>query len=61
MIGQEAKRALEESRDIIAASISAKRDEIIFTSGGTESNNFVLKGLFFSHGKTKKPYNYNKN
>ena len=53
MIGQEAKRALEESRDIIAASISAKRDEIIFTSGGTESNNFVLKGLFFRHGKTK--------
>ncbi len=49
LVGQEAKRALEESRDMIAKSIKAKRDEIIFTSGGTESNNFVLKGLFFSH------------
>ncbi len=49
LIGQEAKRALEESRDIIAKSISAKRDEIIFTSGGTEGNNFTLKGLYFAH------------
>ena len=49
LVGQEAKRALEESRDIIAKSIGAKRDEIIFTSGGTEANNFVLKGLYFSH------------
>jgi cysteine desulfurase len=47
IIGQEAKRALEESRDIIAKSIGAKRDEIIFTAGGTEANNFVMKGLFF--------------
>jgi len=49
LIGQEAKRALEESRRIIARSISAKLDEIIFTSGGTESNNLVLKGLFFAN------------
>ncbi len=49
LIGQEAKRALEESRHIIAKSIGAKDDEIIFTSGGTESNNLALKGLFFSH------------
>jgi len=49
LIGQEAKRALEESRHIIAKSIGAKNDEIIFTSGGTESNNSALKGLFFSH------------
>jgi cysteine desulfurase len=47
LVGQEAKRALEESRDVIASSINAKREEIIFTSGGTESNNFVLKGLFW--------------
>lgn len=48
LVGQEAKRALEESRDIIAKSINANREEIIFTSGGTESNNLVLKGLFFN-------------
>ncbi len=47
LIGQEAKRALEESRGTIARSIRAKHDEIIFTSGGTESNNLALKGLFF--------------
>ena len=49
LVGQEAKRALEESRHVIAKSIGAKDDEIIFTSGGTESNNFVLKGLFFEN------------
>ena len=53
LLGQEAKRALEESRDTIASSIGAKRDEIIFTSGATEANNFVLKGLFWTHGKIK--------
>ncbi len=51
LIGQEAKRGLEESRHTIAKSIKAKDDEIIFTSGGTESNNLVLKGLFFANEK----------
>ncbi len=45
--GQEAKEALEKSRKVIAKEIGAKNYEIIFTSGGTESNNFALKGLFF--------------
>ncbi|MDD5193115.1 MAG: cysteine desulfurase family protein [Candidatus Nanoarchaeia archaeon] len=54
LIGQEAKRALEESREIIAKSIGAKRDEIIFTGSGTEANNFVLKGLFFANKDNKK-------
>ena len=49
LMGQEAKRALEESRRVVAKSIGAKTDEIIFTSSGTESNNLVLKGLFFSN------------
>ena len=49
LIGQEAKRALEESRAIIAKSIRAKHEEIIFTGSGTEANNFVLKGLFFAN------------
>ena len=47
--GMEAKRALEDSRGIIAKAIGANRDEIYFTSGGTEANNFALKGLFFSN------------
>jgi len=53
LFGQEAKRALEESRHIIAKSINAKDDEIVFTSGGTEGNNLALKGLFFSNPNKK--------
>jgi len=52
-IGQEAKRALEESRQVIAKSIRAGREEIIFTGSGTESNNLVLKGLFFANKNSK--------
>lgn len=51
--GQEAKKALESSRKIIAKSINAKPDEIIFTSGGTESNNLALKGLAFAYPEKK--------
>ena len=45
--GQEAKMALNEAREVIAKSLGAKFDEIYFTSGGTESNNWALKDLFF--------------
>jgi cysteine desulfurase len=47
--GQEAKEALEKSRNTIAKAIGAKTHEIIFTSGGTEANNLALKGLFFAN------------
>jgi cysteine desulfurase len=47
--GREAKEALEKSRKTIAKSIGANTREIIFTSGGTESNNLALKGLFFEN------------
>jgi len=48
-LGQEAKVALEESRETIANFIGAKSDEIIFTSSATESNNFALKGIAFAN------------
>ncbi|MDO8601201.1 MAG: cysteine desulfurase NifS [bacterium] len=43
--GQEAKVALEESREQVASLIGAKPNEIIFTGSATESNNTALKGI----------------
>lgn len=47
--GQEAKEALEGSREVIADLMGAKSSEIIFTSSATESNNSVLKGIAFAN------------
>lgn len=43
--GQEARQLLESSRRQVASLIGAKGEEIVFTSGGTESNNLALFGL----------------
>lgn len=43
-----AKKALKDSREIIAQCIGAQPEEIFFTSGGTESNNWAIKGTAFS-------------
>ena len=43
--GQEAKLALENSRQILADLLNARPNEIIFTGSATESNNTVLKGI----------------
>ena len=51
--GKKAREAVEKSRKIIANKICAKPSEIIFTSGGTESNNFALKGLFYAQNNGK--------
>ena len=40
--GQKSKVALENARSLIAEAIGARRNEIVFTSGGTESNNMAL-------------------
>jgi cysteine desulfurase len=47
--GREAKEAMEKARKTIAKAISANPEEIIFTSCGTESNNFALKGIAFAN------------
>lgn len=49
--GQSARQMLEESRESIALAVNADRNEVIFTSGGTESNNLAVKGLFQERNK----------
>jgi cysteine desulfurase len=46
--GQDARRALEEAREQVAASLGADRVEVTFTGGGTESVNLGIKGIFWS-------------
>jgi cysteine desulfurase len=46
-VSRRAKNALEESRERVAACIGARPMEIVFTSGGTESDNLALKGAVF--------------
>jgi cysteine desulfurase len=43
--GARAKQAVQNARDQVASLVKAKRDEVIFTSGATESNNLALLGL----------------
>src|SRR5580765_1514000 len=43
--GQRAKAVLDEARSSVAALIGAEPSEIVFTSGGTESDNFALRGV----------------
>jgi cysteine desulfurase len=43
--GQRAKAVLDEARSAVAALINAEPSEIVFTSGGTESDNFALRGV----------------
>jgi len=46
--GQEAKKAMEDARQRLALFLGAKPEEIVFTSGGTESNNFALLGVAYA-------------
>jgi cysteine desulfurase len=53
--GKKAREELEKAREKIADFINAKPNEIIFTSGGSESNNLAIKGLaFYPENKNKK-------
>jgi len=47
--GREARRALDEARETVAAILGARPQEIIFTSGGTESDNAAIKGVAFAN------------
>lgn len=48
-LGIVAARAIEKTREIIASKIQSKAEEIVFTSGGTESNNLAIMGVAFAN------------
>ena len=47
--GQETRAFVEEARDKIASLIGAREEEIVFTGGGTEADNFAIKGVAFAN------------
>lgn len=49
--GRASKRTVSEARDIVAASLGCLPEEVIFTSGGTESDNLALFGAAFAKGR----------
>lgn len=53
-IGRESKKALELARQRVADAINAKPEEIIFTGGGSESDNLAIKGIAFKLAKKGK-------
>jgi len=49
--GREARAGVDLARERIATFLQVPADEVVFTSGGTESDNMALKGLAFARGK----------
>ncbi|WP_405900016.1 cysteine desulfurase [Streptomyces sp. NBC_00727] len=46
--GRRARRTVEESRESLADALGARPSEVVFTSGGTESDNLAVKGLYWA-------------
>ena len=46
--GRAGRRVVEESRETIAQALGARPSEVLFTSGGTESDNLAIKGMFWA-------------
>src|ERR671935_659901 len=46
--GRQARRTVEESRESLAAALGARPSEVVFTAGGTESDNLAVKGLYWA-------------
>ncbi len=46
--GRQARRRMEEARETLAGVLGARPSEVIFTAGGTESDNLAIKGIFWA-------------
>src|SRR3954452_16309844 len=46
--GRRARRAVEDAREVLAAAAGAHPSEVIFTSGGTESDTLAVRGLYWA-------------
>ena len=46
--GRRSRRFVEESRERIAAAVGARPSEVVLTTGGTESDNLAVKGLYWA-------------
>ncbi|WP_042385023.1 cysteine desulfurase family protein [Streptacidiphilus melanogenes] len=53
--GRRARRVVEESRETLASVLGARPSEIVFTAGGTESDNLAVKGLYWSRRDADPP------
>ncbi|MFS8103171.1 cysteine desulfurase [Lentzea alba] len=51
--GRRARRAIEEARETIADALGARPSEVLFTGGGTESDNLAVKGIYWASGKRR--------
>lgn len=57
--GQETRKAINEARDKVAKFLNCQPNEVVFTSGGTESDNLAIRGIALSHQNEfgfKKPH-----
>lgn len=52
-LARDPRKAVVQSREVIANAIHANPSEIFFTSGGTEADNWALKGTLFQHERGK--------
>ncbi|MFI2859247.1 cysteine desulfurase family protein [Paenibacillus sp. JSM ZJ436] len=58
LLAENAKKAVKSAREQVALLLGCEDDEIIFTSGATESNNMIIKGVHDYYGKISKNSNY---
>lgn len=55
-VGRNAKKAVEQAREVIAECLNAEPNEIFFTSGGSEADNWAIKGIAFEQAKKGKKH-----